>query len=76
MSSNLCSQNLDWSYKLGGSNEDQCYDIETSRSGDIYLTGGICNSVDFDVKFTSKIISAQGINMSDIFIAIYDSNMD
>jgi len=76
MSLNIFAQHLDWSYSLGGTQDDRCYDMEISTSGNIYLTGGICNSVDFDVKGKSTIVSAQGTNMSDIFMAIYDSNMD
>jgi len=70
------AQHLDWSYSIGGNQDDRCYDMEISTSGNIYLTGGICNSVDFDVKGKSTIVSAQGANMSDIFMAIYDSDMD
>lgn len=73
---NIYAQHLDWSYSIGGNQDDRCYDMEISTSGNIYLTGGICNSVDFDVKGKSTIVSALGTNMSDIFITRYDSNMD
>jgi len=73
---NIYAQHLDWSYSIGGNQDDMCYDMEISTSGNIYLTGGICNSVDFDVKGKSTIVKALGTNMSDIFITMYDSNMD
>ena len=76
MSPTIFAHHLDWSYIIGGNSDDQCFDMEISSSGNIYLTGGICNSVNFDLKGGSKIISAQGKYMSDIFIAIYNSDMD
>ena len=76
MSPNIYPQHLDWSYGIGGNLDDRCIDMEISNAGNICLTGGICNSVDFDLKGNSSIVSAHGANMSDIFVAIYHSNLD
>lgn len=76
MSPNIYPQHLDWSYSIGGNRDDRCFDMEISNTGNICLTGGICNWVDFDLKGNSTIVSAQGTNMSDIFVAIYHSNLD
>lgn len=70
------AQSLDWSYKFGGSYEDECYDMEIDSSQNIYLTGGVCNSVNFDLKGGSEVRTANGTDQSDIFVAIYDPDMD
>lgn len=73
--SSVFSQNLEWSYKFGGSYEDMCYDVEIDSLRSIYLTGGICNSVNFNLQGGSEILTAEGSDQSDIFVVVYDANM-
>ena len=70
------SQILDWGNRLGGDYSDICCDIETDKHENIYITGGICNTVNFDLKGGSYILSANEVNQSEIFVALYNSERD
>ena len=76
INANSNSQILEWGYRLGGSNDDNCHDIEIDNQENIYITGGICNSVNFNLKGGSNIISAYGPDQSDIFVAKYNIARD
>lgn len=57
ISFSLLSQNLEWAHRIGGSYEDNCFDMAIDSLDNIYLTGGICNSVNFNLNGGSDIIS-------------------
>ncbi|MBA7536000.1 hypothetical protein ES705_28262 [subsurface metagenome] len=76
LSTSAFTQEIDWGYKIGGSYIDKCYDIEIDSFNNIYLTGGFCNTVDFDLKGNSHNVSAYRTDNSDIFMAKYNSNQE
>lgn len=70
------SQTLEWAYKIGGSYQDQALDIVKDSLGNIYLTGGICNSVDFNPHGLPYIVNATGTDKSDVFVAKYNKDFE
>jgi hypothetical protein len=73
---NVNSQSLDWGYKIGGTYEDNCYDIAIDSADNVYLTGGICNTVNFDLHGGSMNRTAEGTDNSNIFVTVYNANME
>jgi hypothetical protein len=72
--SSAYSQNLDWGYKIGGTYTDRAFDIVKDAAGNIYLTGGISNTVDMNPAGTPYPVNTLGVNSSDVFIARYNKN--
>jgi len=70
------SQTLEWAYKIGGSYHDQALDMVKDSLGNIYLTGGICNSVDFNPNGAPYMVNASGTDRSDVFVAKYSKDFD
>lgn len=70
------SQTIDWGFKIGGSYEDRALDIVKDSLGNIYITGGISNSVNFNPHSTPYFINAIGQNSSDVYIAKYNKDFD
>jgi len=68
------SQNIDWGFKIGGSYEDRALDIVKDSLGNIYITGGISNSVNFNPNSNPFWINAVGQNSSDVYIAKYNKD--
>lgn len=73
---NIFSQTLEWAFKIGGTYVDFVNDMSWDQTGNIYLTGGFCNQVNFNPNGTPKIHLANGLNSSDIFLAKYDSDFN
>ncbi len=59
---------------LGGTCEDQVFDIAISSSDHIYMAGGFCGSVDFDPGPEIDVRIADGL--SDVFLAKYEPDGD
>ncbi|MCT4664080.1 MAG: T9SS type A sorting domain-containing protein [Flavobacteriales bacterium] len=69
------SQTIESSLKIGGSYEDKAWDIVKDNLGNIYITGGFSNSVDFNPNGNPNYHQAQGVNSNDIFVAKYDESL-
>jgi hypothetical protein len=70
------AQNLEWALKVGGSYDDECRDVTHDEDGNIYLTGGFCNSVNFNPHGTPFFLNSHGVDVLDIFIAKYDPDFN
>jgi len=70
------SQTLEWAYKIGGSYHDQTLDIVKDSLGNIYLTGGICNTVNFNPNGAPYMVNATGTDNSDVFVAKYNKDFE
>lgn len=68
------SQSIDWGYSIGGTSEDVCYDVFKDMSGDIYITGGFCNTANFNPGGSPFIVSANGTDSRDVFVAKYNKD--
>jgi len=67
-----------WDYALNGAYTERIHGIDIDASGNIAITGFFRDTMDFDVKAgVSNVVSytPQGSG-DDIFLAVYDSNMD
>ncbi|MEI7661485.1 MAG: T9SS type A sorting domain-containing protein [Bacteroidota bacterium] len=69
-------QLLDWAFKTGGTYIDECYDLANDNAGNIYLTGGFCNSVNFNPNGTAFFLQSSGTDVSDIYFAKYDHDFN
>lgn len=77
----LCSistfaQTLEWNYSIGGSYIDKCHDIEIDNQNNFYLTGGFCNTVDFDLTENTFELSSAVNDKSNIFLLKYNSDQE
>lgn len=64
--------NFVWAKSFGGTSIDVCNSVCTDFSGNIYLTGGFENTVDFDPSVASTTLTVNGLK--DIFISKFDSS--
>jgi len=69
-------QLLNWAYKIGGNYSDECYDLAKDDEGNIYITGGFCNSVNFNPKGKPFVLQSSDVNNSNIFVAKYDHDFN
>ena len=76
ISTNIYGQHLDFAFKLGGSYEDECYDMAIDTQMNIYITGGFCNEVDFNPNGTPFILTSNNTDRASAFLAKYDSNVN
>lgn len=70
------SQDLNWAHRIGGTGDDRCFDLTHDSAGNIYITGGFCNSVNFNPNGTSYFLNSDTPDNSDIYLAKYDSESD
>jgi len=70
------SQTIDWAYKIGGSYEDRAHDVVKDSLGNIYITGGFSNTVNFNTHGTDYQINAVSENSSDVYVAKYNKDFE
>jgi len=76
LSFSIYSQNLEWAYSIGGSYEDRSYDLTTDNDGNVYITGGFSNNVNFNPAGSSYFLNSFANNNSDVFVAKYDADFN
>lgn len=67
--------NFYWAKKIGGFDDDQCFDIKLDNSGNIYIVGYFNGTTDFDPGPANFNLTAVG-GSKDIFILKLNSNGD
>lgn len=68
------AQNIEWGFKIGGTYEDNALDITNDSLGNIYLIGGISNTVNANPNGSPHYVEASGTNSMDVFVAKYNSD--
>jgi hypothetical protein len=64
--------NLLWAIGIGGTGNDQAYDVDIDKFYNVYVTGDIYLSADFDPGAGDAILTANGIK--DVYLATYTSD--
>lgn len=68
--------NLIWAKSFGGTSNDACFDLELDNGGNIYLTGGFKNTVDFDPGPGTSNVTATGTTYKNAYLVRYNSTGD
>ncbi len=67
------SGNFEWAQNVGGSDDDQVYNLALDGNNNVYLTGYFSGTVDFDKSIQTAFTSSWG-GSHDIFICILSSD--
>lgn len=66
LATGINAQQYNWSFGLGGVNNEFINAVDTDNSGDVYSTGGFQDNMDFD--FTNGVFNINAQGPQDIFI--------
>ncbi len=58
-----------WSFRVGGAEEDQGAGIDVDGQGNVYVSGSFRGTVDFDPGAGERLLTSAGVN--DLFVAKY-----
>ncbi len=65
----LNAQTLQWARQIASSSVDDCNDVVTDASGNVYVTGGFQNTVDFDPG--AGVVNLTSAGIWDIYVCKY-----
>jgi uncharacterized protein (DUF2249 family) len=63
-----------WAYAIGGVDIDTCFSSTVNSSGELIITGGYLDSVDFDPSTTSNILLNSSRSVFNTYIAKYSTS--
>jgi hypothetical protein len=66
------AQSLEWSHTIGGNSTDFSFQVSTTSTGDVYLSGEFYDTVDIDPG--SGVVNMISNGQYDLFVAKFDSD--